>query len=186
MSQSGWAKAAVFALSISSIACGHGDERAHGPQRGPSNSAAPSRVADAEGEVVGQPVTGAGSSATRWITDANALSLVSALNAREIAAADMELDGWHVDTARAFAASMAREHADLQHSIDSLAAHLDLTPVAPALAQRWAAAMQAQIDTMRRSSDGRIDLSFVHQQVNSHQRMADYLSSLAAVAEHPE
>jgi predicted outer membrane protein len=125
-------------------------------------------------------------SSARWISDANALSLASTLNARAIAAADFELENWHVDTARAFAASMAREHADLQHSIDSLTTRLNVTPVSPALAKPWMSAIQAQIDTVRRAGDAGIDLAFVRQQANSHALMADYLSQLATVAERPE
>src|SRR4051812_44510293 len=39
----------------------------------------------------------------RWITDENILSLVSAMNARQIAAADVELEAWHNETVREFA-----------------------------------------------------------------------------------
>ena len=171
---------ALIVFSISSIvACGRGN-----PRERQSNRIV---VGTAGGEVVvgNESATPVRPSA-RWITDANVLSLASAVNARAIAAADVELENWHVDTARAFAASMAREHADLQHSIDSLSARLNLTPVTPALAKQWTSVLQAQIDTIWRAGDGGRDLAFVRQQVSSHQRMADYFTQLAAVAERPE
>jgi predicted outer membrane protein len=138
----------------------------------------------AGGDVAPGSATHAPTTAVRWITDANAVAVVSALNAREIASADVELENWHVDTARAFAASMAREHAEFQHSVDSIAQRLNLTPVTPALAKQWTSAMQAQIDTVQRAGSG-LDLAFIRQQATSHQLMADYLSELAAVAERP-
>jgi predicted outer membrane protein len=122
----------------------------------------------------------------RWITDANVLSLLSAMNARQIAAADVELEGWHVDAVRAFAASVAREHAELQHAADSLAERLRIAPVSPALAKPWLSAMQAQIDSMRTWRPSALDRGFVRQQVAGHELMADYIQQLAAAAERPE
>jgi len=173
-------KLALVALSVSLIvACGRDEPRG---RRSPAVA-----VDTAGGEVVvgNEPAAPAPRTA-RWITDANALSLVSAVNTRAIAAADVELENWHVDTARALAASMAREHAELQHSIDSLAARLDVTPVAPALAKQWTSTMQAQIDSIWRAGEAGLDLAFVRQQINSHQRMSDYFTQLAAVSERPE
>ncbi len=122
----------------------------------------------------------------RWITDANVISLFGAMNARQIAAADVELENWHNDAARAFAASMAREHAELQHSADSLAARLGITPVAPALTKPWMSAMQAQIDSLRRVRASSFDSAFVHQQITSHQLMLEYLQQLASASQHPD
>jgi predicted outer membrane protein len=167
----------AFGLSLI-VACGHDEPRAR-----PSNGVV---VDTAGGEVVGNEPASPPPRTARWITDANALSLASAVNTRAIAAADVELENWHVDTARAFAASMAREHAELQHSIDSIAARLNVTPVIPALAKQWTSAMQAQIDTIWRAGEAGLDLAFVRQQITSHQRMSDYFTQLAAVSEHPE
>lgn len=122
----------------------------------------------------------------RWITDANVLSLLSAMNARAIAAADIELEAWHVDAVRAFAASIAREHAELQHSVDSVAGRLDLVPIAPALARPWMATLGAQIDTLRQARGNAVDRAFVHQQVVSHQLIGDYVQQLGATAERPD
>jgi len=173
-------KPALVAFGIlSMVACGNDNSRDRRLQH---------MVVDtAGGEVVvsNESAMPAKSSA-RWITDANVLSLLSAVNARAIAAADVELENWHVDTARAFAASMAREHADLQHSIDSLTAQLKVIPVSPALEKQWTSALQAQIDTIWRAGEAGRDLAFVRQQVNSHQLMSNYFAQLAAVAERPE
>jgi predicted outer membrane protein len=143
---------------------------------------------EAAGEVVARatPEMARAKPIVRWLTDANLLSLASTTNAKQIAAADVELEAWHVDSVRAFAAGVARDHAELQHSIDSLAAHLHLTPIAPALAQTVSATMQAQIDTVRRAEGRALDRVFMRQQVASYQFMTNYLGQLAAVAEQPE
>jgi len=132
-------------------------------------------------DFVAAPVVG-----ERWITDANILSLFGAMNARQIAAADVELSTWHSDTVRAFAAAMAREHAELQHSVDSTTSRIGLSPVAPALSRDWMSAMQAQIDTMRQSRGDALDRAYVRQQVASHQLMGEYIKQLAGAAERPE
>jgi predicted outer membrane protein len=176
----------VVALSVLSLACGHDGKSERQASRTVADSVARLREEIAGGEVVTLPAATQPTSRIRWISDANALSLITALNARQIAAADFELENWRVDSVRAFAASMAREHAELQHAVDSIAAHLGLTPVPPALAKQWTAEIQAQIDTVRRAGDNRIDLAFVRQQANSHQLMSDRLSQLAAVTERPE
>jgi hypothetical protein len=142
-------------------------------------------------EAGGEVVVSARSDSTaaqpvRWLTDANLLSLLGVMNARQIAAADVELEAWHVDSVRAFAAAVAREHAELQHSADSVAERIHLTPIAPALAQTVSATLQSQIDTLRRSSGRALDRAFVHEQVASYGIMTEYVTELAAVAEHPE
>lgn len=124
--------------------------------------------------------------AVRWLTDANLLSLFSMMNARQIAAADVELEAWHVDSVRAFAASVAREHAELQHSVDSLSERLHLMPIAPALGQTISATLQSQLDTLRRTYGRALDRAFMRQQVATHQLMTDYMTKFAAVAERPE
>ncbi|HEX8943245.1 MAG TPA: DUF4142 domain-containing protein [Gemmatimonadaceae bacterium] len=124
--------------------------------------------------------------AVRWLTDANLLSLFSMMNARQIAAADVELEAWHVDSVRAFAASVAREHAELQHSVDSLSERLHLMPIAPALGQTISATLQSQLDTLRRTYGRALDRAFIRQQVATHQLMTDYVTKFAAVAERPE
>jgi predicted outer membrane protein len=122
----------------------------------------------------------------RWISDANVLALFGAMNERQIAAADIELEGWHNDAARAFAASIAREHAELQRSADSLATRLRIAPVAPALAKPWISVMQAQIDTMRRTRETSLDRAFVRQQVASHELMLLYVQQLIAASQNAD
>lgn len=140
------------------------------------------------GEVVARARNDSGNAppAVRWLTDANLLSLFGVMNARQIAAADIELEAWHVDSVRAFAASVAREHAELQHSADSLSERIHLTPIAPALAQTVSATLQSQIDTVRRAYGRALDRAFMRQQVASYQLMTDYMTELAAVAQRSE
>lgn len=124
--------------------------------------------------------------AVRWLTDANVLSLASMMNSKQIAAADVELESWHLENVRDFASSMAREHAELQHSIDSLAERARITPITPALAQTISAKMQRQIDSLRSSSGRSLDRAFLRQQIAGHELMANYVTDLTGVAEKPE
>lgn len=123
------------------------------------------------------------SPAGRWITDANVLSLLGVMNSRQIAAADAELGAWHSDTVRSFASTVAREHAEIQHTVDSVAERIHLVPVAPALGALLAARMQAQIDSMITYRNGSLDRAFVREQVASHRLMVDEIQKLAGVAQ---
>src|SRR6476619_6835119 len=60
----------------------------------------------------------------KWINDGNVVAIASVMNGRQIAAANVELSSWHSDTVRAIAASLAHEHSELQHSLDSVTAAL--------------------------------------------------------------
>jgi predicted outer membrane protein len=123
----------------------------------------------------------------KWLNDANALALLRVMNERHVAAADIELSSWFSDTVRAFAASMAREHAEMQRSVDSAASALKIAPVMPALGEEVTAAFQAQIDTMLTARGAKaMDRAYVARQVVSHRMMTDYANQLANVAERPE
>lgn len=135
------------------------------------------------GEVVGDSASARPT--VRWISDANALALLGLMNARQLSAADLELGSWHSDTVRAFAASMARMHADLQHSIDSVVDLIHVTPVAPALAEPLGAQMQAQVDSLRGLGMG-LDRAYVREQVASHELMSENVRELAGVVERSE
>jgi len=121
----------------------------------------------------------------KWINDANVLAILNTMNQRQIAAADAELSSWHVDTVRAFAAAMYREHTALQHSIDSLVEAAHIAPVLPALGATIRGQMQAQIDTIYQHGGRGFDRAYVMQSVAGHQLMAQYLNQLAAVADAP-
>lgn len=139
-----------------------------------------SAAGDVTPDTTVQRVTG------KWLTDANVLSLLTTMSAKQIAAADVELQGWRSDSVRAFAASVARDHAAIQHSVDSLALRLRLAPIAPALADPLTAAMQASIDSLKQDHSASLDRAFIRQQVASESLMSNYAEQLAAVAEQPE
>ena len=125
----------------------------------------------------------------RWLSDANILSLLSLINARQIAVAEIELENWHYPGIRDFALSMLRDHTSLQRSIDSASEHLRLAPIRPALADRVSAVFQAQVDSMLvrgRGGRGNLDIAFVGEQITSHQLMANYVQQFAAAAETVE
>lgn len=122
----------------------------------------------------------------RWIADANALALLSMMNARQLAAAQAELQAWRSDTVRALAVSIAQLHAGLQHDVDSVAQQLQLAPATPAMASDIVMAMQAQIDSMTMLRGDALDRAYVAQQIASHERMTDYLDQLSTIAERPE
>jgi putative membrane protein len=141
-------------------------------------------VTEEGGEVVSdsaaKPAIGA------WLTDANVLSLLAAINRTQIDAADVMLRAWHSDTVRAFAASMAREHAELARSIDSVAMQAKLTPIAPAVTETMSAPFRASVDTLRWTRGIALDRAYVRQQVTSHQAMATQVAQLGSVAQRPE
>jgi predicted outer membrane protein len=121
-----------------------------------------------------------------WLTDANLLALMGAMNSRQIAAANIELSTWHSDTIRDFAVSMAHEHSDLQRSVDSVARTLKLAPVMPALGAVIVGEMQRQIDSINGYTGRALDRAYVRQTVSGHETMAKYAALLAAAAERPE
>lgn len=155
-------------------------------------------VRDSAGTTTGDTVEVAGevvddsadrAPAEKWIFDPNVLSLLSLMNGRQIAAAEIELEEWHSDTVRVFASQMMHDHAALQRSIDSLVERLNMAPVRPAIAAQIGAAFQAQIDSMvayRSGPRGSLDRAFVRQQIAGHALMASYIQQLAGVAERPE
>ena len=141
-------------------------------------------TAQAGGDVAISDTTA--STATSWLTDANILSLLNVLNARQTAAANVELQGWHSDSARAFAESVVRDHADLQHSLDSVASRIRVAPVAPALATVVDSGLQAYADTLRMYRGGMLDRAFVREQLASAEKVAEYADQLTGAAERPE
>jgi predicted outer membrane protein len=121
----------------------------------------------------------------KWLNDANVIAMLTTMNQRQVAAADAELSTWHVDTVRAFAASMYREHTALQHSIDSLVDIVKIAPVLPALGTTIRGQMQAQIDSIYLHGGRGFDRAYVMQAIAGHQLMAQYLTQLSAIAEAP-
>ena len=115
------------------------------------------------GEVAGDvvpPVAGV------WITDANVLALVSLMASRQMAAADLDLQAWHSDVVRAFAAAAWREYAALQHAVDSVAAITRLAPVMPALGEEVRARMQAQVDSLAAVRGAALKRAFAKRRVH--------------------
>ena len=121
----------------------------------------------------------------KWLNDANVLAILTTMNQRQVAAADAELSTWHVDTVRAFATTMYREHTALQHSIDSLTEAAHIVPVLPALGAAIRGQMQAQIDTIYQHGGRGFDRAYVMQAIAGHQLMAQYLTQLSAISDAP-
>jgi predicted outer membrane protein len=178
--------AAITAVGVSLAAC-QTDDASDQPAAVAvaSHDSVHARVDSAAGEVAPDSVV-VPTTTGKWITDANVLSLINAMSAKQIAAADVELSAWHSDTVRAFAASVAREHAEIQHSTDSLSERLHLAPIAPALAESITGTMQAQVDSMKTFHAAGLDRAFVREQAASQSTMAGYLSTMTGVAERPE
>jgi hypothetical protein len=121
----------------------------------------------------------------RWINDAGILSLFSTMNAKQIAAANVELGAWRSDTVRAIAQTLQHAHAELQRTADSVAASIRITPVPSALNDEIAAAFQAPVDSLSMYRGSSLDRAFIVQQVNSHRMMASYLDQLSEAASDP-
>jgi predicted outer membrane protein len=143
-------------------------------------------IARADSASSGADSASAATVTPKWITDANVLSLLSQMSAKQIAAASTELQAWSSDTVRAFAAAVAREHADLQHSIDSVAGRLRMTPVAPALAASIDSSLQAPMDSVAGLRGKALDRAFVRAQIARTQMMANYIDQFSSVVERPE
>ncbi|HEX4682978.1 MAG TPA: DUF4142 domain-containing protein [Gemmatimonadaceae bacterium] len=122
----------------------------------------------------------------RWLSDANIISLLGDVDARQVALANAELQAWHSDTVRAYATGVARIHTDLQHSVDSVAAKLRLAAVVPAVQDSLTAALQPAIDTVNGSHGPQMDRVFVRQAIGADQYLADYLSQLGTMTPTPE
>jgi predicted outer membrane protein len=172
---------ALAAVSIVTFGCSRGGT----PERGAATNAPRKPVAAVQS---GGDVAPDSSTVTKvdWLTDANILSLLAAMNSQQIAASDVELQAWRSDTIRALAAATAREHAELQHSADSLAAQLHISPVAPALASQFTATMQAQLDSLNGDHQRGMDRAFIAQQVSAGQLMLGYIQGLAGSAQAPQ
>jgi predicted outer membrane protein len=121
-----------------------------------------------------------------WLSDANALALVATMNARQIAASQMEASNARSETVLGLATSLVKEHADLQRSADSLAGGLGLAAVAPALNEQIAAQFQAPIDSMTGRGGASLDRAYLDGQVASHKLMGSYLDQLSVVVDAPE
>ncbi len=179
--------AAMAVATLLVAACqGNGDRDAPAATVATASGATSGRpmMDSSGGEVAGAldeaPVAG------HWITDANAVSMMRTMTARQLAAADVELSAWHSDTVRAFAADVAREQAAIQRSVDSTAGQLNLSGVAPALAQLVNDSLQATIDSLQRHRGTTLDRAFVAQQVSSLALVQRYASLLAATSRAPE
>jgi len=145
----------------------------------------PAAPSSATAAVGGEVARDSARPAVRWINDANVLAIAGAMNYKQLAAADAELSTWHVDTVRAFAATMAREHSAMQRTMDSIAGALQIEPVKPALGTLVQLRMQRQIDSIYMHDGRAFDRAFLDQQIAGHRLMQDYLVRLAAVAERP-
>ena len=172
---------ALAGASFASFSCSRGDAPARRPA--PQSTIAQRTAGQSSGEVSGDSVS---LPPVQWLTDGNILALLGTMNSQQIAAADVELQSWRSDTVRALAASTARVHAELQHSADSLAAQLHLTPVVPALESDLTTEMQAQIDSLKATPIRYMDRAFIAEQVNAGALMMRYIDGMAGSTERPE
>jgi hypothetical protein len=171
----------VFGL-VALVACAP-DEREPSSQARATTGARPGDTVEAGGEVLDSAPVNLNQA---WITDANAIALLTALNSRQIDAANVELDAWHTDTVKTFAVAVAHDHAQLQHTTDSLAEHLHLAPMRSALVVRIDSAFHFRIDSLRGLHGTQMEHAFVQQQVVAEQDIATYADELTGAARAPE
>lgn len=144
-------------------------------------------VREAAGQIAADSAGAHDSSVTiRWLNDANVLALVGTMNGRQIAASQIEAASAHSDTLRALATSLAKEHADLQRSADSLGGMLRIAAVPSSLNAQIYTEFQTQIDSMTGKAGAELDRAYLNEQLASHKLMASYLEQLDGVAEAPE
>lgn len=151
-----------------------------------NGGAAPAEAAGIVAPMADRDTVRRDSASVRWLTDANILSLIGTIDARQTALADAELQAWHSDTVRAFATAIVRSAADLQHSADSIAGKIHLAPIAPAVLDTITAQIQPHIDTVAMSRGPQMDRVFVQQAIAVQQLATDDLGQMAAVAGVPE
>ena len=120
-----------------------------------------------------------------WINDANILAMLGTMNAKQVAAANIELGAWRSDTVRAIAQTLQHAHTELQHAADSVAQSLRITPVPSALNDEVVAAFQAQVDSLSMYRGSALDRAFIVEQLNSHKLMSSYLDQLSEAATDP-
>lgn len=181
------ALAAMLMVTLTIPAC----NRERKPVKAAAKSPAPAATAaavkrQAGGEVIAVLDRDSEPVAVKWIGDNNIIALARLLNVRVKAAADYELERWGSDTTRALAEQMARDHAAIRYTIDSVAASLGVTPVLPALGNEIDSVTRRHL-TMLEVPGGRpLDRAYVKEQVASHEYMLDYLTKFAAAAERQE
>jgi len=143
-------------------------------------------VSEAGGRLAADSSTHSDSVVTvRWLNEPNVFALISAMNEKQIAAANAELSAWRSDTVRAIATGLLREHTELQHATDSVAASLRITPMASALNDSVLAGFQAQVDSINGNRGGALDRMYIRQAINGHRLMANYLDQLDELATSP-
>jgi putative membrane protein len=181
------ALAALLTVMVSTLACDRDKKPAKAAAKSPVPTATAASVKrQAGGEVIAVLDRDSEPVVMKWIGDDNIIALARLLNVRVKAGADYELQQWGSDTTRAFAEAMAREHAAIRYSIDSLAEALKLTPVLPALSAEIDSVTRQQL-TMLYVPGGRpLDRAYVKEQIASHEYMLDYLTKFGAAAERQE
>lgn len=182
---------AAMAVVFGALACDGRRDQAPAARGGRAQPAQPAQrdTAQAGGDVIDSDApadTTPDNENAAWITDANAVALAGLMNARQLAAANLELEAWHTDTIRAYAAAVAHEHAALQHTIDSVAQHLRLAPVVSALGLRIDSAFQRSVDSLRGLRGAPLEHAFVQQQAGAEQAIATYATQLSGAARAPE
>jgi hypothetical protein len=169
--------AAIWLASVALAACDGRDGQRRAPRGAHGESA------EAGGDVADSTLKNPDAA---WITDGNALALVGVLNARQIAAANVELDAWHTDTIRSYATLVAHEHAELQRSVDSLAGRIKVVPVMSALDVQIDSAFRVRVDSLRGLRGAPLERAFAHEQVVAEQAIADYADQLNGAVRAPE
>jgi hypothetical protein len=169
---------AIWSVTAAIAAC----ERSGQPQQASARTGGDS--VEAGGEVAADSTMKNPDAA--WITDGNVLAMLNVFNTRQIGAANVELDSWHTDTIRQFAAAVSHEHIALQRSADSLAQRIKVAPVMSALAVKLDGEFRARIDSLRGLGGAPLERAFAHQQVVAESAIADYADQLAGAARAPE
>jgi hypothetical protein len=164
--------AALFLMVLSISAC----NREKKPTKAAAKSPAPAATAaifkrQAGGEVAAPLDKDSATVAVKWMGDDNIIALARLLNVRVKAAADYELQQWGSDTTRALAEQMAREHAVIRYTIDSLAEALKMTPMLPALGAEIDSVTRQQLTMLYVPVDGRSTGRMWKEQIASHEYM---------------
>jgi hypothetical protein len=117
-----------------------------------------------------------------WLNDSSIVFLVRAMQPPAIAAARLQLQSWSDDTTANVAITVARDHAALAATMDSIAGAGRFGGVRPAIADSLLAPYDAQLSSLWGLGARDLGRRFIATQREAHERAIGDLAGLASLA----
>jgi hypothetical protein len=122
----------------------------------------------------------------RWLNDSNIVALVDSMQLTTIAAARYQLQSWASDSTVNLALLLARDHAAMLISVDSVATVRRIAARRPAVADSLLAPYLPQITSLYGLWAAEREKRFLATQRDTHVRALADLTALAAVVRDPD